>query len=118
MQDADFLCDDILLLKAGTVAYSGSIHALVDTGVGIVVAVGEGLDAEFAEALERQGYGIREQYGDRVAFEPNDDRGLHRFWQLAAERGAEVRSLGRELQSLEDAVVHTMKSPGGGDRAR
>jgi ABC-2 type transport system ATP-binding protein len=109
MEDADFLCDDILLLEAGSVAYSGSISALVDAGVGIVVASGEGLDAAFAEVLGQQGYSIRKQDGERIAFEPNDDSELRRFWQLAAERGAEVRSLGRELRSLEDAVVHAMK---------
>lgn len=118
MQDADFLCDDILLLEAGSVAYSGSINALVDTGVGMVVASGEGLDAAFAEVLGQHGYSIRNQDGERIAFEPNDDRELHRFWQLAAERGAEVRSLGRELRSLEDAVVHAMKKARGGNIER
>jgi ABC-2 type transport system ATP-binding protein len=118
MQDADFLCDDILLLEAGSVAYSGSINALIDTDVGVVVASGEGLDAAFAEVLGQHGYTIRDQDGERIAFEPNDDRELRRFWQMAAERGAEVRSLGRELRSLEDAVVHTMKRARGGNDER
>jgi ABC-2 type transport system ATP-binding protein len=118
MQDADFLCDDILLLEAGSVVYSGPIHALVDAGVGMVVANGEGLDAAFAEMLGQNGYRIREQDGERIAFEPGDDHELRQFWQLAAERGAEVRSLGRELQSLEDAVVHAMKTARGENRAR
>ena len=118
MQDADFLCDDILLLEAGSVAYSGSINALIDTDVGTVVASGEGLDAAFAEVLGQRGYSIRNQDGERIAFEPNDDRELRRFWRLAAERGAEVRSLGRELRSLEDAVVHAMKKARGGNVER
>ncbi len=109
MQDADFLCEELLLLEAGTVAYSGPIQDLVDTGVGVVVANGEGLDATFAEVLAAQGYTIREQDTQRIAFEPNEDRDMRKFWQLAAERGAEVRSLGRDLPSLERAVIRAME---------
>jgi ABC-2 type transport system ATP-binding protein len=109
MQDADFLCDDLLLLDEGTVAYSGPIRELVDTGVGVVVAAGEGLDEAFAEALGKQGYSIREQGPERIAFEPNRDRELREFWRLASERGAEVRALGRDLPSLERAVILAME---------
>jgi ABC-2 type transport system ATP-binding protein len=109
MQDADFLCDELLLLEAGTVAYAGPIGDIVGTGRGVVVAKGSGLDADFAEALERSGYGIRERDTERIAFEPNDDTELRTFWRLAAERGAEVRSLGRDLPTLESAVVSAME---------
>jgi ABC-2 type transport system ATP-binding protein len=109
MQDADFLCDDLLLLEAGTVAYSGPIQQLVDTGIGVVVAMGAGLDGGFAEALGGLGYTIRSQDAERISFEPNDDRELREFWRLAAERGAEVRALGRNLPTLESAVVLAME---------
>ncbi len=110
MQDADFLCDELLLLEAGTVAYSGPIRDLVDNGIGVVVATGEGLDAQFAEALARSGYSIRGQDAERISFEPNDDHELREFWRLAAERGAEVRALGRDLPSLESAVILAMEN--------
>ena len=110
MQDADFLCDDLLLLEAGTVAYSGPIRDLVDTGIGVVVATGEGLDAQFAEALTRCGYSVRNQDAERISFEPHDDHELREFWRLAAERGAEVRALGRDLPSLESAVILAMEN--------
>jgi ABC-2 type transport system ATP-binding protein len=109
MQDADFLCDELLLVEAGTVAYSGSIGDLVGAGVGVVIAMGEGLDASFAEALAACGYVIRERDGDRVAFEPEGDPELREFWKLACERGAEVRTLGRDLPTLENAVVLAME---------
>ena len=110
MQDADFLCDELLLLEAGTVAYSGPIRDLVDNGIGVVVATGEGLNAQFAEALARCGYSIRGQDAERISFEPNDDHELREFWRLAAERGAEVRALGRDLPSLESAVILAMEN--------
>ncbi len=109
MEDADFLCDELLLLEAGTVAYSGAIGDLVGTGMGVVVAVGEGLDSAFADELARRGYGIRERDTERIAFEPIDDADLREFWRLAAERGAEVRALGRDLPTLENAVVLAME---------
>jgi len=109
MQDADFLCDDLLLIEGGAVAYSGSINGLVGTGAGVVVAAGAGLDASFAEALAIAGYTIRERDDDRVAFDPGQDTELRDFWRLAAERGAEVRTLGRDLPSLESAVILAME---------
>jgi len=109
MQDADFLCDDLLLLEAGTVAYSGPVSDLVGTGAGVVVAAGEGLDASFAEALANGGYTVHEQETERIVFDPNLDTELREFWRLAAERGAEVRTLGRDAPSLESAVVKAME---------
>jgi ABC-2 type transport system ATP-binding protein len=109
MQDADFLCDEILLIEAGMVAFSGPVRELVDTGIGVVTAAGEGLDAAFAEALSDRGYTILRRDSDRLSFEPNQDTELREFWRLAAERGVEVRSLGRDLPSLERAVIQVME---------
>jgi ABC-2 type transport system ATP-binding protein len=109
MQDADFLCDDILLIEAGMVAYSGSIGELVGAGLGVVVATGAGMDASFAATLTERGYSLRDHSGERIAFEPNDDTDLTRFWNLAAERGVEVRTLGRDVPTLEKAVVLAME---------
>ena len=109
MQDADFLCDEILLIEAGMVAFSGPVRDLVDTGIGVVTAAGDGLDAAFAEALRDRGYTIRRQDLERLSFEPNQDHELREFWRLAAERGAEVRSFGRDLPSLEKAVIRVME---------
>jgi ABC-2 type transport system ATP-binding protein len=110
MQDADYLCDDMLLLEKGSVAYSGTVHGLVDAGMGTMVATGGGLDAAFADALASAGYMVRERNGERVIFDPAADTDLREFWRLAAERGAEVRSLGRDLPTLEDAVVDAMEN--------
>jgi ABC-2 type transport system ATP-binding protein len=109
MQDADFLCDDLLLIEAGTVAYSGPVRELVETGIGVVVAAGAGLDAAFADALSQRGYTIRDRDTERIVFDPNRDKDLREFWRLAAERGAEVRTLGRDAPSLESAVVKAME---------
>jgi ABC-2 type transport system ATP-binding protein len=109
MQDADFLCDDLLLIEAGTVAYSGPVSELTETGAGTVVAAGEGLDAGFADALAGRGYVIRERDNERIVFDPAQDHELREFWKLAAERGAEVRTLGRDVPSLESAVVKAME---------
>jgi ABC-2 type transport system ATP-binding protein len=109
MHDADFLCDDILLIDGGLVAYSGPVGDLVGTGAGVVVAMGQGLDGGFAESLTERGYTIRERDTERLAFEPGDDHDLREFWALAAQRGVEVRTLGREAPTLENAVVLAME---------
>lgn len=109
MQDADFLCDELLLIEAGTVAFTGPIGELVGTGAGVIVARGQGLDAGFADALRDRGYAIRDLDDERIAFDPKEDGDLREFWRLAAERGAEVRALGRDLPTLEKAVVLAME---------
>jgi ABC-2 type transport system ATP-binding protein len=110
MQDADYLCDDMLLLEKGSVAYSGTVQGLVDVGLGTMVAVGEGLDSAFADAMVKAGYVVRGHDGLRVTFDPADDQELREFWRLAAERGVAVRSLARDLPTLEEAVVDAMEN--------
>jgi len=102
------------LIEAGTVAYSGPVRDLVESGVGVVVANGDGLDAAFAEILGQNGYKIVEHETERLVFEPVQDPELKHFWALAAERGAEVRTLGRDLPSLETAVIRAMEHKGVG----
>jgi ABC-2 type transport system ATP-binding protein len=109
MHDAEFVCDDILVLDAGTVGFSGPVEKLLGAGVGIMVAKGAGLGAHVASDLVAVGYTIREQAEGRLVFEPSGDPDLHHFWRLASAANAEVRFLGRELQSLEDAVVNVME---------
>lgn len=118
MQDADFVCDDLLLIEAGTIAYSGPVHELVGAKGGGLIAEGAGLDAAFADALANAGYRVRKEADDAIAFEPSDED-LGTFWRLAAERGAEVRYLGRDAMTLEQAVVSVMEGhvrPGTGRR--
>jgi ABC-2 type transport system ATP-binding protein len=109
MQDADFLCDELLLLEAGTVAYIGPIHELIDTGHGVVIAVGDGVQKDFADALANAGYTIRTRGDDQVTFDPGRDPDLHVFWKTANDLGVEIRRLGRELPTLETAVVSAME---------
>jgi len=118
MQDADFLCDDLLLIEAGTIAYSGPVHELVHARERSLVAEGSGLGADFAAALENAGYRVRREGDEALAFEPSDeDLGI--FWKLAADRDVEVRYLGSDALTLEDAVVSVMEGkvrPGGNAR--
>lgn len=109
MQDADFLCDDILLLEAGTVAYSGPVSKLVGTESGWAKVQGQDVDRAFADRLAAAGYAIQDVGEGFVVFDPGADPRLERFWKAAAEAGVEVRSLGREAPSLEEAVVTVME---------
>lgn len=111
MQDADFLCDDLLLIEAGTIAFSGPVHELVGRKGGALIAEGAGLDAAFADALANAGYRVRSEGDEILAFEPADED-LTIFWRLAAERRAEVRYLGRDALTLEQAVVSVMEGHG------
>lgn len=112
MADAEFVCDSVLLIESGTVAFSGPVHRLVRQEVAVLRAAGEGLDGVAAD-LGAAGYRILEQSPDALVFEPAGDPSLHRFWRTVADRGAEVRRLGVNAPSLEEAVVRAMVTPEG-----
>lgn len=108
LQDAEFVCDEILLLEGGSVAFSGPVEKLLGEDRGRLVATGEGLGGEFARKLEEAGFRIEESGEERIVFTSSKD--LMIFWKLVTECEAEVRYLGRDLPTLEDAVVAVMES--------
>jgi ABC-2 type transport system ATP-binding protein len=108
LQDAEFVCDEMLLLEGGTVAFSGPVEELLGEDQGRLVATGEGLGGEFARKLREAGFQIEESSEERIVFTASQD--LMIFWKLVTECEAEVRYLGRDLPTLEDAVVAVMES--------
>jgi len=109
LHDAELVCDEMLLLEGGTVAYSGTVATLLGEDQGRMVAVGEGLTPEFAERLGGLGVSVIDRAEGRIVFTGAGDAELLRFWGLVAETGAEVRYLGRDHPTLEDAVVAVME---------
>ncbi len=109
MADADGLCDELLLIAKGQIAFAGPLGDLVGSGLGVMVARGPGLGLAVADELTASGYTVLEQSEHAVRFEPVDDLDLDRFWRAVVEEDAEVRFLGRDLPSLEDAVVAAME---------
>jgi ABC-2 type transport system ATP-binding protein len=114
LQDAESVCDEMLLLEGGVVAFSGPVRGLVGAEEGRMLALGSGLDEAFAARLVTLGFAEASGSGDRLVFRlpPNGD--LLPFWSLASERGVEVRFLGRDHPTLEEAVIAVME---GGSRA-
>lgn len=108
LQDAEFLCDSLLVLEAGRVTHTGTLGSLGGDPTTILRAGGAGLDEGFAAALQQAGYRIAEHGAAHVVFDPVDDPELRHFWAVAADRGAQVRSLGSDDPSLEDAVVRML----------
>lgn len=110
LPDAEFVCDDLLLIDAGTVAYSGSVADLAGAGSQRFVAEAPGLDEPAVERLRAAGVSVLEHAGERFVFEAHGDRDVARFWETVAAAGIEVRGLRRELRSLEDAVLNVMEA--------
>lgn len=109
LQDAETVCDEMLLIEGGAVAFSGPMEGLVGVEETRMVAMGDGLDSEFAKGLLALGYADPSARAGRLIFGPRSDGDLLPFWALAAERGAEIRHLARDLPTLEDAVVAVME---------
>ncbi|MEZ4649813.1 MAG: ABC transporter ATP-binding protein [Candidatus Eisenbacteria bacterium] len=107
LQDAEFLCDELLLLQAGTVAYSGTISALVGTRDEMLIARGPQLGAQLAGVLGAAGVDVLGSGVDELRFRSSSDA-LRTFWKLVADRSLEVRRLERHALDFEDAVVEAM----------
>ncbi len=112
LQDADGLCDELLLLESGMVSYAGPVEGLVSAAAGTLVAAGRGIGA-LTGALAEAGIRVLDSDGDRLVFHSRGDEDLHAFWRLVTAHGLEVRHLGREALTLEDAVVRMMEHPHG-----
>ncbi len=61
-----------------------------------------------ADRLIEGGVRVQEVEVGRIRFVASVDA-LETFWKTAAEAGAEVRHLGPQVRSLEDAVVAVME---------
>jgi ABC-2 type transport system ATP-binding protein len=109
LQDAEFVCDDLLLLEAGTVAFAGPVQELTRGDHGILVAQGAGLGPAFANLMRQAGFEVLDEGPEKVAFALREDGQLMGFWNMVAEYGAEVRRLDRDVPTLEDAVVQVME---------
>lgn len=108
MQDAEHLCDELLLIEAGQVSYSGSLSALVATGAGQIIAEGRRLGS-LAPHLKAAEIAVIRDEPDRLVFTSRGDADLATFWSLVAREGLEVRRMNREVLELEDAVVRIME---------
>jgi len=108
LQDADGLCDELLLLEAGMVSYAGPVEGLVSSAAGTLVVAGRGIGA-LAGALAEAGIRVLGSEADRLTFHSRGDEDLRAFWHLVDANGLEVRHLGREALTLEDAVVRMME---------
>jgi ABC-2 type transport system ATP-binding protein len=111
LQDAEMVCDQMLLLEGGSVAFAGPVQELLGEDRGTLVAMGTGINAAFADKLAALGFPVTEKAEGRMVFAAaaGDIMG---FWKLAAEEGVEVRYLGRDHPTLEDAVVAVMEGTG------
>ena len=106
MQDAEQICDQLLLLDGGKMTYSGTTRDLLGAQDERLFARGVGIDADFASTLGAAGLSV--SYDGKGVHFDGDDESLAKFWSVAAHRQAEVRHLGPVLRSLEDAVVEAM----------
>ena len=108
LQDAEFLCDELLLIHGGKVAYAGAITELVGTREEAIVARGTGLGARLSPVLAEAGIEVLATTADEVQFRSRGEETLRMFWRLVAARDLEVRRLERSVLDFEDAVVGVM----------
>jgi ABC-2 type transport system ATP-binding protein len=109
LHDAETLCDELLLLDAGTVSWCGPIGSLTADGERRMRASGRGLGAEAAVALTAAGIVAHSPVEGEIVLAPRSDADLLTFWRIAAERKVEVRRLVPEVSTLEDSVISAME---------
>ena len=110
LPDAEYLCDEMLLLDKGNVSYCGPMDHLTGSATTRLVASGPGFGPELADRLRAGGLDVTGVEGEKITFLAGVDAELAAFWKTVADAGAEVRSLTRDLPSLEDAVLTAMET--------
>ncbi len=109
LHDAEALCDEMLLLEGGAVAFYGPVGSLLGPESQVMEAQGEGLGEALAARLAAAGYRVGESEPGRIVFRTGPQGDLMPFWRAVAEAGAEVRRLERQTSTLEDAVLSAME---------
>lgn len=109
LQDAEFVCDDLILLESGVVSFSGSVGELLGGESGRINVTLGGGDEAFLAALSAADIEVEHNGDLRFSILSRGDDDLRRFWVLAHEHGTEVRQLGRKGISLEEVVVQMME---------
>jgi ABC-2 type transport system ATP-binding protein len=109
MQDAEFLCDEILLLDTGTVSYCGGLADMMAGVANTMKAEVAGERGDLVDLLTAAGLqGVSGSQGI-LTFAVASEQDLNVFWRVMLEHNLEVRSLGRDLTGLEDTVVNMME---------
>jgi ABC-2 type transport system ATP-binding protein len=109
LADAEYLCDELLLLEGGVVAYAGPVSGLADGETRRMAAAGAGFTEAAVADLAGRGFTVHANSEVQVLFTPGPGVDLLDFWRWAAEHGAEVRYLGPEGRSFEETVVARME---------
>jgi ABC-2 type transport system ATP-binding protein len=108
LADAEYLCDELLLLEGGMVAYSGPVTGLAEGDSPRWAAAGSGFTEAALDDLATRGFVVHAGSEVQVLFTPEPGAQMLVFWTWAADHGAEVRYLGPEGRSFEEAVVERM----------
>ena len=78
-----------------------------------MTAVGVGFNETYIASLKAAGIEVLSYQGERLQMSPRSDQDFTAFWQVTAQAGVEIRYLGLDHATLEDAVVAVME---GGQR--
>ncbi len=109
LHDAEFLCDELLLMDNGAVTYAGPISKLMGPKDETLIARGRGLGTVLAPLLAGRGIEASSAGEHEVRFHSRGDEDLRLFWSLVDENDLEVRKLQGSALSFEDAVVGAME---------
>lgn len=111
LADAEFLCDEMLLLDAGTVAFCGPVSTMLRGREERFIASGDRIDQPLADRLTQAGIPATLDDKGRLTLSAVDEAAIQRFWKVTAESGAAIRKLDREAPTLEEALLATLDAP-------
>ena len=109
LHDAEHVCDEMLLLEGGAVAFNGPVGELQGRDGEVLTAIGVGFNESYIRTLRSAGIEILSYKGEQLQMSPRSDQEFMAFWKATAEAGVEIRYLGRDRTTLEDAVVAVME---------
>ena len=110
LEEADQLCDDIVVIDKGRVIAAGTPTQLKDQAgrASVVLTVSEATELPRAEQALREGFGeVYVESGARRITAPADGLGdMNRIGQVLTDHGIAVDDLGLKRPSLDDVFLH------------
>jgi ABC-2 type transport system ATP-binding protein len=113
LRDVEECCEEVLILKDGRAVNHCDLEAERRANRRFLDIETRGADGDFAHALARLGCECARQGEDRMKLVLPDGLEVRRLYELAAERGIQIRRLTHRRDSLNDIFMKAMEDDAG-----
>ena len=110
LRDVEECCEEVLILKDGSIAASCNLEAERKANLNFIELETVGGDVPFDSAIDELGCEYASLGHGRYKMVLRNSFGVRDVYRLAAERGVQIRKLNHRQDSLEDIFLKAMET--------